>query len=281
MKWSNVVTKVESIDVDTLKSMLAESAAGSYTLVDVRQPAEYAKSHIPGAVSMPMNDLVAGNVSLPDPKPIIIYSRRGDRSKAAVQWFLSQDFREVKELQGGFDSWTGNRASGRFDLNIGIIRQDIEFSDAVSMAYAMEEGLRQFYLQIARETTDETYKKLYRKLASFEVEHKQALAESYSIAGGKQLIDKELQDKQVQLMEGGGYVDETLIKTLANTDSPYEVFSLAIAFETQAFDFYIRLSHFAANPEAKKFFLEMADAEKEHLDFVTKEMDKYLDQNQP
>ncbi len=281
MKWSKVVTKVESIDVDTFKTMLAESSAGSYVLIDVRQPAEYAKSHIPGAVSMPMNDLIEGNVTLPDPKPIIVYSRQGGRSKAAVQWFVSQDFQDVKEIEGGFDSWTGNRASGQFDLNIGIIRQDVEFPDAVSMAYAMEEGLRQFYLEIARETVDETYKKLYRKLASFEVEHKQALADSYSIASGKELIEKELQEKQVQLLEGGGYADETLIKTLANTDSPYEVFSLAIAFETQAFDFYVRLSQYATNPEAKKFFLEMADAEKEHLAFVTKEMDKYLDQHQP
>ena len=281
MKWSKVVTKVESIDVDTFKTMLAESSAGSYVLIDVRQPAEYAKSHIPGAVSMPMNDLIEGNVTLPDPKPIIVYSRQGGRSKAAVQWFVSQDFQDVKEIEGGFDSWTGNRASGQFDLNIGIIRQDVEFPDAVSMAYAMEEGLRQFYLEIARETVDETYKKLYRKLASFEVEHKQALADSYSIASGKELIEKELQEKQVQLLEGGGYADETLIKTLANTDSPYEVFSLAIAFETQAFDFYLRLSQYATNPEAKKFFLEMADAEKEHLAFVTKEMDKYLDQHQP
>ncbi|MCG8338226.1 MAG: hypothetical protein MJE63_27285 [Proteobacteria bacterium] len=281
MKWSKVVTKVESIDVDTFKTMLAESSAGSYVLIDVRQPAEYAKSHIPGAVSMPMNDLIEGNVTLPDPKPIIVYSRQGGRSKAAVQWFVSQDFEDVKEIEGGFDSWTGNRASGQFDLNIGIIRQDVEFPDAVSMAYAMEEGLRQFYLEIARETVDETYKKLYRKLASFEVEHKQALADSYSIASGKELIEKELQEKQVQLLEGGGYADETLIKTLANTDSPYEVFSLAIAFETQAFDFYLRLSQYATDPEAKKFFLEMADAEKEHLAFVTKEMDKYLDQHQP
>ena len=77
-------------------------------------------------------------------------------------------------------------------------------------------------------------------------------------------------------MEGGGIANETLIKSLANTSSVHDVFSLAIAFETQAFDFYVRLSKHAVKKETKTFFLEMADAEKEHLAFVTKEMDNYL-----
>ncbi len=280
MKWTKVINKVDSIDVDAFKIIMEEKSSGDFILIDVRQPAEYTRSHIPGAISMPLHDLIAGNIVLPEPKPLYVYSKQGGRSKSAVQWFLSQDFQDVKELEGGFDSWNGNKASGQSDLNLGIIRQDIDFPDAISMAYAMEEGLRLFYLEIAKETEDDTFKKLYRKLASFEVEHKQTLASSYAIIGGKDLINKELEEQQVQLMEGGGYIDETLIKTLANTSDVYDVFSLAIAFETQAFDFYVRLSRHATSPEAKKFFLEMADAEKEHLAFVTKEMDKYLNQNQ-
>lgn len=277
MKWSKVIEKVESIDVDALKTLIEEKSTSDYVLIDVRQPAEYSRAHIPGALSMPMNDLVNGDVVLPDRKPLIIYSRRGDRSKAAVQWFISQDFEDVKELAGGFQSWQGIMAHGQIDLNLGIVRQDIEFSDALSMAYAMEEGLRQFYLQIARGTTDEFYQKLYRKLASFEVEHKQQLAETYAISEGKELISKEKESQQAQIMEGGGHIDETLIKTLANTSSVYDVFSLAIAFETQAFDFYVRLAQHAIDPKAKQFFKEMADAEKQHLAFVTQEMNNYLD----
>jgi rhodanese-related sulfurtransferase/rubrerythrin len=256
------------------------NSSGTYELIDVRQPAEYAKSHIPGAISMPLNDLVGGKIDLPERKPIFVYSRQGGRSKAAVQWLASQDYQEVKEIAGGIDSWHGNRAFGPYSINLEIVKPTVEFPDAVCMAYAMEEGLRRFYLEIARDTKEELYQKLYRKLAAFEVEHKQALAKSYSITQGKELIAREFEEHQVQLMEGGGYADETLLKTLANTSSVTDVFSLAIAFETQAFDFYTRLAKHAVKQEAKSFFLQMADAEMEHLTYVTNELDTYLKNEQ-
>lgn len=279
MKWSSVIEKIDSIGIEAFKSFTASSPTGSYEVIDVRQPAEYAKSHIPGAISMPLNDLVAGKLDLPAPKPLFVYSRHEGRSKAAVQWLVAQGYSDVKTIAGGIEGWKGQRAFGHSDLNLGLVRQSVEFPDAVAMAYAMEEGLRQFYLEIARETKTELYQKLYRKLAAFEVEHKQALARSYAITQGRELIAKEFEEQQVQLMEGGGYIDETLIKTLANTSGVEDVFGLAIAFETQAFDFYTRLAKHAVRPEAKRFFLEMADAEKAHLAFVTNELDTYLKRN--
>ncbi|MBT6504848.1 MAG: hypothetical protein HOK67_33675, partial [Deltaproteobacteria bacterium] len=47
-------------------------------------------------------------------------------------------------------------------------------------------------------------------------------------------------------------------------------------FEIQAYDFYVRLSRHTVRPEVKSFFLEMADAEKIHLAFISNEMDTYL-----
>jgi len=278
MKWSAIVDKVNKIDAGTLKSILEDNSAAFYLLIDVRQPGEYAKSRIPGAVSMPLNELVEGNIILPEKKPLFIYSRSGIRSKAAAQWFISQGFSEVTEIEGGFDQWQGNHAFGRFEMNLQIVNQNVDFPDAFRMSYAMEEGLRRFYLEIAKETLNPFFQKLYRRLASFEVEHKQALAAAYAEHAGLDVRPEDFERQQLQLLEGGGYLDETLIQTLSNTASVHDVFSLAIAFETQAFDFYIRLSRYADNPEAKNFFLEMADAEKAHLALVTQEMDAYLNQ---
>ena len=276
MKWSNIIDEIKIKSIEATKSYLNSERSGSYLLIDVRQPGEYAKGHIPGAVLMPLNDLIAGQIDLPEHQPLLIYSRTDRRSQAAARWFVAEGFKEVYRVENGLDGWNGNKALGHFELNLNLIKEDIEFPDALSMAYAMEEGLRQFYLEIARETTDDFYKKLYRKLASFEVEHKQAIAESYAVDNGKKLIEKEFAQQEGQILEGGSVTDETLIKTLANTSSVYDVFSLAIAFETQAFDFYVRLSRHAVKPEAKAFFLEMAEAEKAHLAFVTNEMNNYL-----
>ena len=279
MKWSTIVNEVNSIDIDSIKALIEAESAATYLLIDVRQPGEYAKSHIPGAVSMPLNELVAGNIALPEHKPLFVYSRTGGRSKAAVQWFTSQGFNEVAEIKGGYELWRGNRAFGPFELNLQIVNQEIDFPDAFRMAYAMEEGLRQFYLEIARDTEDQTYQKLYRRLAAFEVEHKQALARAYAEHEGWDDLAEETAEQSLQLMEGGSYLDETLIKTLSNTTSAQDVFSLAIAFETQAFDFYVRLSRVVRKAATKTFFLEMADAEKAHLALVSKEMDAYLNES--
>ncbi|MCP4751190.1 MAG: sulfurtransferase [Proteobacteria bacterium] len=280
MKWNNVIDEVKSMRTEEAKSFVESRATYSYQLIDVRQPEEYAKSHLPGATLIPLGDLVAGQGDIDKGKPVLVYCRSGSRSQAAAQWLVGQEFETVWNVEGGISTWMGDTAFGHFELNLNLLKPEAEFPDALSMAYAMEEGLRQFYMQLANETPQETYKKLYRKLASFEVEHKQYLSDNHSIGQRQETIRKEAEEHHGQIMEGGGYADATLIKALAGTESVQDVFALAMAFETQAFDFYVRLSRHAGRPQVKKFFLEMADEEKKHLAFVSKEMDRYLNQEQ-
>jgi rubrerythrin/rhodanese-related sulfurtransferase len=278
MKWNTIIDEVGSISVEEAKAYFNSHSSASYQLVDVRQPEEYSKRHLPGSLLIPLGDLIEGKGELDKEKTTILYSNSVSRSTAAGQWLNSQNFREVRYLEGGISAWYGELAFGHFDLNLSLLNPEAEFEDAISMAYAMEEGLQQFYIMLARETKDEVFKRLYRKLASFEVDHKRDLSRIYSISQGKKLVRKELEEHEGQILEGGGYADITLIKTLANTESVEDVFGLAAAFETQAMDFYTRLAAKAAKPEVKKFFLEMADAEKKHLAFVARELDLYLQQ---
>lgn len=278
MKWDNVFTEITSISTADAKSYIENTATESYQLIDVRQPEEYTRQHLPGALTIPLNDLVAEKHVLNKEKPTLVYCTRGERSLAASQWMVSHGFQDVRHVEGGINEWIGNKAFGHFELNLNLLNPQTDFPDAISMAYAMEEGLRIFYMELARETKDEFFQKLYRKLASFEVEHKAELSRKHLTVQGKELIQKEVEERHGQIMEGGGYADITLIKTLANTEEISDVFGLAMAFEIQAFDFYFRLSQHAMQPAVKSFFLEMADAEKEHLAFISKEMDHYLKQ---
>ena len=276
MKWDSVFNEIKSITAKDAKAYIESTATDAYQLIDVRQPEEYMKQHLPGSLTVPLNDLIANKVVLHKEKPVLVYCKKGERSLAASQWLASQGFGDVRHIEGGIDSWLGNKAFGHFELNLNLLNPETEFPDAISMAYAMEEGLRLFYMELARETKDEFFQKLYRKLASFEVEHKSDLSNKYRIVEGKELIQKEVDERHGQIMEGGGYADITLIKTLANTEDISDVFGLAMAFEIQAFDFYFRLSQHAVKKEVKAFFMEMADAEKVHLAFISREMDKYL-----
>jgi rhodanese-related sulfurtransferase len=64
---------VPSIDSGQGREFMAEHQEGTYTLLDVRQPEEYEKEHIPGARLIPLPAL-GDSVSELDPeKPTIAY----------------------------------------------------------------------------------------------------------------------------------------------------------------------------------------------------------------
>ncbi len=240
MKWEGVFSEIQSINTAVAKNYIDSADTGSYQLVDVRQPDEYMKQHLPGALLIPLKELIADKAVLDKEKPILVYCKKGVRSLAASQWLISQGFKDVQNIEGGIDEWMGGKASGHYMQNLNLLQQDTDFSSAIGMAFAMEEGLRLFYMELARETSDESFKKLYRKLASLEVEHKSELSRKFLNIEGKDLLQKEIEN-QTQIMEGGASIDITLIKTLAGTEDVVEIFGLALAFEIQAFDFYVRL----------------------------------------
>ena len=57
MRWKQFFTPVESISTEKGKKLIEEQGLESLTILDVRQPNEYAKSHIPGAKLIPLPEL--------------------------------------------------------------------------------------------------------------------------------------------------------------------------------------------------------------------------------
>ncbi len=64
---------VKSITADAARSFIAEHEEGTYTLLDVRQPAEYEKMHIPGAKLVPLPELKDSSRQLDSGRPLIVY----------------------------------------------------------------------------------------------------------------------------------------------------------------------------------------------------------------
>jgi len=73
MRWKNLFTPVQSIDPDEARAFMGQHPEGSYTLLDVRQPGEYEKEHLPGAKLVPLPNLAEGLGKLDPLKPIIVY----------------------------------------------------------------------------------------------------------------------------------------------------------------------------------------------------------------
>ncbi len=73
MNWRQFLTPVTSIDCDQAKTYLADKRVEEVTLLDVRQPAEYAAGHIPGAILAPLPELTDYLRRIDHSKPVMVY----------------------------------------------------------------------------------------------------------------------------------------------------------------------------------------------------------------
>lgn len=73
-------------------------------LLDVREPAEYAAGHIPGAVNIPLGELRARHAELPVDREIWASCGVGQRAYFAVR-FLNQAGHRARNLSGGYTTY--------------------------------------------------------------------------------------------------------------------------------------------------------------------------------
>jgi rhodanese-related sulfurtransferase len=73
IQLKKLFSPVPSLDPDRAREFIAAHPEGTYTLLDVRQPEEYAKEHIPGAKLIPLPALSDAISELDPEKPVIAY----------------------------------------------------------------------------------------------------------------------------------------------------------------------------------------------------------------
>lgn len=76
-------------------------------VLDVREPAEYAFSHIPGAISIPLGELTERLTELNPEHEIYVICRTGSRSDFACQQLAENGFNRVKNVIPGMAEWIG------------------------------------------------------------------------------------------------------------------------------------------------------------------------------
>lgn len=105
---ASAVTAYLGPDVEevTRDELLGRLAAGAVTLLDVRPPEEFNAGHIPGAVNIPLEELVGRLTELPDDRTVIAYCRGAHCALAprAVR-LLSEHGRLAARLNDGMLEW--------------------------------------------------------------------------------------------------------------------------------------------------------------------------------
>lgn len=104
----------------TIKECSVTDVQGCLTsgtlLIDIREPAEYERGHIPGAVHLPRGLLefeIHGLVerlrndrnSPPEEQAIVLYCGTGGRSALAADTMATLGYRNARSMSGGIVAW--------------------------------------------------------------------------------------------------------------------------------------------------------------------------------
>lgn len=93
------------ISNDELQKKLGENE--KVTVIDVREPAEYAFNRITGSISIPLGELEHRMNELNPEDEIFVVCRTGTRSDMACQMLAEKGFQRVKNVEPGMSGWTG------------------------------------------------------------------------------------------------------------------------------------------------------------------------------
>lgn len=97
--------QIPTVTVDQIPAELPTGV----TLLDVREPAEWAHGHAPEAVHVPMQDIPARLAELPADDQLVVVCKVGGRSAQVVGYLVQNGFDAVN-LDGGMLQW---QAAGR------------------------------------------------------------------------------------------------------------------------------------------------------------------------
>ena len=76
-------------------------------VLDVREAAEYAFGHVPGAKSIPMGELEARLAELDQDQEIYVICRTGTRSDMVAEVLANKGFKKVYNVLPGMSEWNG------------------------------------------------------------------------------------------------------------------------------------------------------------------------------
>lgn len=114
--------RLQTINAATLKQWMDQDRV---TLVDVREPSEFAGEHIPGALLMPLSKFDPSLVKSEPGQTLVLHCQTGNRSAEAAQKLFLAGFEEVIHLGGGITEWKQAGYPTKVNKNapISIMRQ--------------------------------------------------------------------------------------------------------------------------------------------------------------
>jgi rubrerythrin len=175
-------------------------------------------------------------------------------------------FKEVYNLKGGIQAWTGLKAFGPKELNMELIRGDESPIEITLFAYGMEDTLGQFYSTMSKRARDKDLGNLFTKLAGIEQRHKKTIFSLYRSIELSGMDLPEYESKvRTQVMEGGFDIEGFMKDNEPHMQAVPGALNVAMMIETQAMDLYLRYADRSTETHTKEVLFKIADEEKAHL----------------
>lgn len=249
-----------------------------YTIVDVRQPGEYERGHLPGARLIPVGQLADRTAELDPGKTTVVYCAAGVRSRAGASILDRAGFREVYSMSGGFNAWQGLVATGFPEADTAWFDPARSIGEVTALAWFLEEGTKTFYAAMADFLADVEASALFRELVTAEQHHEEMLAALYRESSGVSgavdfaaLLGEEPGEKK---MEGGISLDAAVVWSKDKT--PRDILEFSLAMEAGSYDRYLYLRNSVSDEGARKVFNALAAEEKQHLGRLTAAFEKLV-----
>lgn len=175
-------------------------------------------------------------------------------------------FKQVYNVSGGIKAWKSKTAVGPQTQGMHLFEGNESAKAFLVTAYSLEQGLQQFYQDMAGKSQDRAVQDLFEKLAAIEKKHMNQVFERYRDLEDSSVSRQTFEDKiTTSALEGGMTMDQYLSLFDPDLSEPTEVVSMAMSIEAQALDLYQRVADKVTEPDAQAVVLEIAKEENHHL----------------
>lgn len=183
-------------------------------------------------------------------------------------------FTRIYNLSGGIKAWNSEVAIGSPELGLELFNGAESAEQTIIVGYGLEQGLREFYLDMQQNVASKKAKDLFQMLADIELQHEKQLLELYCKVTGSSIPEDTFKTEKVQpAMEGGLTTAQYLERFNPDLESELDILSLAISIEGQALDLYQRAANKAEQENVSTVLRHIANEERAHINKLTQYLD--------
>lgn len=252
---------------EKLKQYMEKNKESDYLIVDVRQPEEYVRGHIPGAKLIPIKELVANLSDLPSGKDLVFYCHSGGRSEAAATLAVEEKVsnKDIYNLEGGIMAWDERMVPDY--PRVKVFDKSKSLSELLLIAIDLEKGAFRFYNYIKDRFVSEPFSKIFRQLSTEEIVHAKAVYQYWkNNESDPPEFETVFESLKGEILEGGENLIDILKRAAAiEGNTCLNLTELALNIENSSFDLYRTMAEQTDSKKAQEVFLSIAQAEKTHM----------------